>query len=387
MKKKRFEVKIAIDISRTMSGGGKSHILGILSEVNLGKFDISEIHVFGRKSVLGAIDSIGNPRLVTHSHPLLEKSLLHQVFWQYYHLPRLINKFSCDILLSTSAGTSRVHNPSIVMSRDMLSFESSEIGRYPKFRKLWWRLFLLRYIQIRSLKKATGVLFLTKYAADSIQLWSGKIRNYRIIPHGVGEHFRVKRKISDWPENNERSINCIYVSNAALYKHQWNVAMAIAQLRKEKIDLKITFVGGGIGPAQKRLEETIKRLDPQKEYIFQDSFLPNNDLPDRILSADVFVFASSCENMPNTLLEGMALGMPIASSNRGPMPEVLEDGGIYFDPEKVEEIQDAIKEIILNEEKRTYIMGRAFEISQKYSWRRCSDETFKFLADTIQENY
>ena len=49
--------------------------------------------------------------------------------------------------------------------------------------------------------------------------------------------------------------------------------------------------------------------------------------------AHLFVFASSCENMPNTLVEAMASGLPIACSDRGPMPEILRDGGTYFDPE------------------------------------------------------
>ena len=35
--------------------------------------------------------------------------------------------------------------------------------------------------------------------------------------------------------------------------------------------------------------------------------------------------------MPNTLVEAMASGLPIACSDRGPMPEVLGDGGVLFD--------------------------------------------------------
>lgn len=378
-------MKIGIDISRTMSGGGKAHILGILQEVNPEQFNIDEIHVFGRELVLEQINNIGKPWIIKHSQPLLEKSLLHQLFWQYCHMPRQIKKYKCDILLSTDAGTLKVHNPSIVMSRDMLSFERTEIGRYPKYGKLWLRLLALRYIQIRSLKKATGVLFLTKYAADTILLWSGKIENHRIIPHGIGEHFKHKKKISNWPENNERSINCVYVSNTALYKHQWNVAEAIAQLRTEDVDVKITFIGGGSGPAQNLLTKTLKKIDPFSEFTFQDIFLPNKELPDKILEADVFIFASSCENMPNTLLEGMALGMPIICSDRGPMPEVLQDGGIYFNPENVNQIVDTLNIIIKNKEKRAYISARAYEISQQYSWNRCSNETFQYLADIVNK--
>ena len=46
----------------------------------------------------------------------------------------------------------------------------------------------------------------------------------------------------------------------------------------------------------------------------------------------------------------MATGKPIASSNRGPMPEVLSDGGFYFDPEKFSSIQQSLINIIENPE-------------------------------------
>ena len=58
-------------------------------------------------------------------------------------------------------------------------------------------------------------------------------------------------------------------------------------------------------------------------------------LPEHLREAELFVFASSCENLPNILIEGMAAGLPIACSRRPPMPEVLGDAGESFDPEAV----------------------------------------------------
>ena len=60
----------------------------------------------------------------------------------------------------------------------------------------------------------------------------------------------------------------------------------------------------------------------------------HDDLHQKYLDADLGLFASSCENMPNILLETMGAGLPIACSNRQPMPEILKNGGEYFDPEK-----------------------------------------------------
>ncbi|MGA2228428.1 MAG: glycosyltransferase, partial [Syntrophobacteraceae bacterium] len=98
------------------------------------------------------------------------------------------------------------------------------------------------------------------------------------------------------------------------------------------------------------------------------------------LQADLFVYASSCENMPNILIEAMASSLPIACSNRGPMPEVLGDAGLYFDPESPEQIAGAIRELMTGHEKRSECAARAYEYAKQYSWERCARDTFAFIA-------
>ena len=68
-------------------------------------------------------------------------------------------------------------------------------------------------------------------------------------------------------------------------------------------------------------------------------------MPEYLSKSNIFIFASSCENMPITLIEGMASGLPIACSDRGPMPEVLQDGGVYFNPEDCKSIVFAIEKL------------------------------------------
>ena len=97
--------------------------------------------------------------------------------------------------------------------------------------------------------------------------------------------------------------------------------------------------------------------------------------------ADAFVFASSCENMPNILLEAMAAGLPIASSNRGPMPEILGDAGVLFDPESVDDVEVALATLVNDHDSRTRWASDAYERASQYSWSQCADATFRFLAE------
>ena len=84
--------------------------------------------------------------------------------------------------------------------------------------------------------------------------------------------------------------------------------------------------------------------------------------------------------MPNILLEKMAAGLPIACSIRGPMPEILGDAGVYFDPENTEEIKEAVRELISRPDLRTKKAEGGFSRAKKFTWKRCADQTFAFLS-------
>lgn len=84
------------------------------------------------------------------------------------------------------------------------------------------------------------------------------------------------------------------------------------------------------------------------------------------------------------LLEAMASGLPIACSNRGAMPEVLGEAGVFFDPEQPEDIARALRELMGSLHLRTKLAQAGYESAQQYSWGHCADQTFAFLADVAQ---
>lgn len=372
---------VGIDASRNRSGGAKAHLIGLIANGYPFEHGIHQVHLWAYKTLLDSVPD--QSWLVKHNPPALEKSLVYQVLWQIFYLPSEVREVGCDIMLNTDAGTLASVSPSVTMSRDMLSYEPGEIERYG-WSKARLRLILLRYIQNRSLRRSDGAVFLTKHAAKVIQQSCGTLSRVGFIPHGVGQNFQELTHSLPWPANVERPIRLLYISNAAWYKHQWMVIRAVEQLRNEGVDVILTLVGGGSGPAQKMLRHQMALSDPRGEFIIQKEFVPQADLPDYLATSDIFVFASSCENMPNTLVEAMAAGLPIACSQRGPMPEVLQDAGEYFDPELPESIADALRRLIEDENLRRKLAARAKTLSTRYSWDRCARETWSFLAETYK---
>jgi len=373
--------KLGINASRARSGGAIAHLVGILQEVNPFDFGINGIHVWSYRKLLAALPE--RPWLVKHTSSAFDGSLLRQLWWERFSLPGELQSSGCSILLNVDAGSICRFRPAVTMSRDMLSYEPGEIGRYG-LNRMRLRLIALRYVQNASLRAADGVIFLTRYASNVIQQSCGELRHVAYVPHGVGAQFQSTEHSLMWPSGKERPIRCLYISNALPYKHQWHVVEAITQLRERGFVLQLDLVGGGEGEAQVRLERQIKESDPGGEFVAQHEFLPQHALPDFLSRADLFIFASSCENMPNTLVEAMATGIAIACSNRGPMPEVLQDGGVYFDPENPDSIAAAIMDLIINPDKRMQLAIRAKYLSKQYSWARCAHETFSFIAETAE---
>ena len=111
-----------------------------------------------------------------------------------------------------------------------------------------------------------------------------------------------------------------------------------------------------------------------------------NQVEQVYFSADLSVFASTCETFGQIILESMASGVPIVCSNISSMSEILKDGGIYFNPLNIDDIESKIKKTIESRELRTNITNNAFKLANKYSWETTALKTFNFIKETLNEN-
>lgn len=369
-------MKIAIDISRSASGGGLSHITNFVRQLkdSAGK---NEYFIFGPTFMLDQIPDHENVKKLSDVY--LNGSLLSKIFWQLFVFPKQIERLKIDKVLYTSGTVLRLTGPAVVMCRDMLAFDKNAYNLYSVFSYEYWRLFALRKIRRYAFKNADAVIFLNKYVADYINNNVAEVKKYEIIPHGIGKQFLTEKNSN--VINSSGTIKCVYVSNLALYKHQWNVARSIHELRKSGYNVEIDFIGSiNKGKAKDMFESVRTELDPEKKFIRHRHFVKNMDLAVELTKYEIFIFASSCENLPNTLLEGMAMGMPIACSRVEPMISILQDGGSYFDPFDVKSISEAIQRIIDDKEYAFYIRSKAQEISTHYSWKDNVEKTLNLLS-------
>lgn len=373
---------LGIDASNIRQGGGVTHLSQLLCAANPAAAGIERITVWAVRSTAATLPA--RTWLEVRSPAWIEASLPRRMFGQQFKLVRELKLAGCDVLFSPG-GTLPLWGsmPMVTMSQNMLPFEPVEALRFGRWSGMRLKMWMLRRTQGRSFRHASGVIFLTQYAQQSVCSFLGVVKSRTVlIPHGIESRFVQPPRLQQCADrySPERPFRFLYVSILMPYKHQMEVAQAISLLRREGLSVEIRFVGADWGDSGREFRRLLQCLDPGKEYLHWTGGVPFDQLGGVYLEADAFVFASSCENLPNIMIEAMASGLPIASSNRGPMPEVLGDAGLYFDPEVPESIADALRKLIHNVGLRTELAASAWQKSQSYSWGRCARETLEFIV-------
>jgi len=147
--------------------------------------------------------------------------------------------------------------------------------------------------------------------------------------------------------SNKNRFNILYVSIIDEYKYQWNVIRWVDQLRqKTKYPSSINLVGPVYGSSLKRLRRLIQKFYPNESWISYHGSVPYNKLKKNYVEADLGIWASSCETFGMILLEKMVACIPIDCSNYNPMSQILGDGGVYFDPEKPDQILISLEQLV-----------------------------------------
>tara|TARA_A100001011_G_scaffold400077_2_gene512167 strand:+ start:6085 stop:7221 length:1137 start_codon:yes stop_codon:yes gene_type:complete len=374
---------LAIDATSIVNTGGFTHLYHIIESFDE-KFHptIKKIIIYGSKNVLNRLP---NHELINkQSHSFLNNGILFRLFFQFFILDWLLKKSKVDILLSTTGDFIGHFRPYVGISQNMLLYEKDfwkEIKSLKERIKLWINF----NRQKKSFKGASGVIFISKYAKKFITKEIGlENKPSKIIHHGISPLFiNYNPKIKIQNQKGESTLKLIYVSTVHVYKNQWNVIDAIWQLRKKGIRISLTLIGPVIyAPSGEKLFSKIKEKDPKGEFIKYIKEAPYKELPAYYFNHDAIIYASTCENMPNILIESMASGLPIACSDKEPMPEFLKGGGYYFDANSVNSIAQALITLIEDKDIKKKIIKNLEEV-RKLKWENTSKKTFSFVTGII----
>ncbi|HSZ73098.1 MAG TPA: glycosyltransferase family 1 protein [Cytophagaceae bacterium] len=369
---------LGIEASNILAGGGVVHLKELLRHAKPAEHDFELVIVWAPQTTLNQLPDF--EWLEKQSHPWLNRSIFFRILWLKFIFPKAA-KHKIDVLFSPGGNVVSFY-PTVTMCQNLLPFDAKERNLYG-FSLMRLRLNILRYTQTRAFRKAKGIIFLT---ASSIYYVFGKSLNNKkntvIIPHGINPVF-FRKPSSDAMK---KTIKLLYVSIVDVYKHQWNVVEAVFGLLKKGYDIELTLVGGVYQPAWKKLKRALNLHPDQAHKITYLPAVPYEELSFIYQSADIFVFASSCETFSLVLLEAMSSGLPIACADRDTLKDTLGDAGVYFDPYDADSIEQTIEKLVNDKSTREKISIEAYTKSQSYSWSVCAEHTFLYLSKIAKGN-
>ena len=374
---------IFIEALSAVIGGGQTYITNLLQNIP-GEWESSHrIVAVLPSSIKDSIHPSRNLEIVTPQFDT--SSLPKRGLWLRLYLPKLLDELKCDLLFCPGGflpvKVSKATKTAITF-QNMLPFDDAERRRF-SHGYIRSRLRLLKYIQGSSIKKADLVIFISDYAKSAID----KAIPYRsgksvVIPHGLSEDFRQKDQTK--PESLKEFEYVLYVSILFNYKAQLEVVQAWSKVRRMRhTGEKLLLVGPEYRPYASKVRKLIDSLGLQDEVIVTGP-VPYSELPSYYHNAKINLFASSCENCPNILLEALAAGRPVLCSNYPPMPEFGGDAVEYFDPYNPDELATLLLKCLDDKELSASMGAKAFEHSFRYDWKESAAKTWNALAELAQ---
>jgi glycosyltransferase involved in cell wall biosynthesis len=160
---------------------------------------------------------------------------------------------------------------------------------------------------------------------------------------------------------------------------------AFIRLKKEKRINEKLVVSGMQGWGYQHVFNKVASSNIGKEIVFT-GFVPNEFLPFLFNGASAFIYPSLYEGFGLPVLEAMACGVPVVTTNVSSLPEVAGDAAVLLNPYSVDELADGIWRILSNEDLRDGCIKKGIERARSFTWERCAIETLKVFSEVYDGN-
>ena len=372
-------MRIAINALSAVAGGGVTYLNQLfkhLSEIDK-KNEYLIITTKKGEKILHA--SYKNFQILSFQVPSLSTTL--RLLWEQLYLWYILKVYKADVLYSpANIGLIFQSFPTIVMIQTVAPFDSEMIKKQNLYYRLKFN--LLRILTSLSIKKARNVIFISDKARKELShYYKLQKDNTSLIYHGRSEIFKPDldgRRLMEIKQKYGLDEFILYVSNIYKYKNFSELIHAFS-LIKEQVNagLKLALVGKSFDEQYtKSLKALVKEKKMEDRVIFF-GHVPYEELPYFYILCQLFVYPSTCENCPNILIEAMACGAPILSSNIEPMPEICQAAAIYFDPFNPQDIAEKIQTTLTNDTLIRDLKRLSLRRASYFSWEDTAKKTLQ----------
>ncbi|KAF0225665.1 MAG: hypothetical protein FD176_351 [Rhodospirillaceae bacterium] len=355
------------------SGGGVTYLRNILGD--LADDRRLQIHLLLHQDQYALF---GEPPEGVRLHLLQFKTgFLRLLLWEQLALPILAREMLAVVTFSpANYGPFAAPNPVILLRNSLAVVQRDK--RLNK-RIYWGMLALATALSLITCRRAIAV---SDYARRSLSfgLPAAIVKRVEIIHHGIAPAFTPDASVRR-EQNTLLAVCDIYVQ-----KNLHTLIKAMALLQARQPSARLLIAGRIIDPDYHgELLRQIEHLNMGNVITFLGG-CSQERLIELYRSCTVFVFPSTIETFGNPLVEAMACGAPIASSNTSAMPEVVGDAARLFDPLDTQAMAEAISGLLDDPAARAELSRRGLERAHLYSWKQTAAKTADVLVDAARRN-
>jgi glycosyltransferase involved in cell wall biosynthesis len=232
-----------------------------------------------------------------------------------------------------------------------------------------------KYIVRPACHRAFKILTTSEFSRTSIINWShvspDKVIN---VSCGVSDEYHP-----EGPRYEPGYPYLLYVGNRKPHK---NLPGLFEAFRLSGINSKIKLILSG--DPDRETVNLIRENKLQNSVVFA-GIIPERMLPRYYRGAEALVLPSQYEGFGLPVLEAMACGTPVVTSNSTSLPEVAGPATLLIDPDKSDEIAGAIHRVVNDSSLRERMRKLGIEQAKKFSWDKTADSV-KSVLEEAQQN-
>ena len=305
--------------------------------------------------------------------------------WEQFSLPRAVSQLNLDMLHCTSnTAPIRCKIPLILTLHDIIFLEPRDKSNKSFYQDMGWR--YRRFVVPRILKKCKRIITVSDFEFNNIitklQIPEEKMV---MIYNGYNQWFRL---VEDTELIYQQYIKepgyFFFLGNTDPKKNTERTLIAYSKYLKLS-DVKRKLLMADLDRGY--LEEIINRNDIGniRDHIVIPGYIKNADLPYIYNNAFAFLYTSLRESFGIPLLEAMACGTPVITSNTSSMPEIGGPEVIMVNPQNVQEITE--KMLLLEKDEALYQKQKEIGIirAQQFSWKYTAEQLLTVYEDVYRQ--
>ncbi|OGZ02496.1 MAG: hypothetical protein A2390_02020 [Candidatus Liptonbacteria bacterium RIFOXYB1_FULL_36_10] len=277
----------------------------------------------------------------------------------------------------------------------ILTIHDLSFMHYPEFFSLKQRIWHLAQGVEKQIKEASLIIAVSEFTkSDVINFFGVPEEKVKVIYSGLSREFKVleteleKEKMKAFAEREKIEKPFLLYVGAIEPRKNVRAAIKAFNLIKERKsvwkDLEF-IIAGSKGWLDKEVYQEAERSRFRKDIRFFKSLIPQ----ERVLLynlARVFVYPSFFEGFGFPPLEAQACGVPVVSSGRTSLSEVLLDSAIFINPWRVEDMSEAITLALDDGKEREELILKGFENVRRFDWKKTADSVLETIESLPRLN-